>query len=463
MENIPQVNWENNKATNHHDKWYNIVEQSKNSLIKVLIRKKKLKISSEQISLMLENNTFSFLFVETCDKVFLVSACIGKSNCKIHFEKSSFQVSDMHAEMLNLRVLEYSLVELAVAHSNNLKSNDLSILKERKSGPKFELKKSVKIWIYVSKYPCGDCSIEKNNGSNENHKYPKTWPIDFLKQCEENQKSCIKDLIKSQEEVNQKRILQKGILRSKPFRKDLPVDKMAHELSCSDKLMFASILGINSNLLNCLFEPIYIDSLLLHEKVQHKHETVEMGLSFKKRYLLGTRPENFVKFDNDTNKVILGAKASKKYKISEIKVKILKQKSGTQMNQISRSGFPKILNNLVFIQRFEQPFFQLCDFYQELDPKTGFLKGAGLKKRNINWSKISCRLSSFHVKKLIASSAKLKKMLEKKMKIFESQNEEQMLYDLCEKNLSIRSTLISNQMNNIIFLNDNLLFFSVLL
>ena len=54
-----------------------------------------------------------------------------------------------------------------------------------------------------------------------------------------------------------------GILRTKPGRSDLPVEKRTYSLSCSDKIMKWNIVGIQGCLLNLLMEPIFIDTLLI--------------------------------------------------------------------------------------------------------------------------------------------------------------------------------------------------------
>jgi tRNA-specific adenosine deaminase 1 len=56
---------------------------------------------------------------------------------------------------------------------------------------------------------------------------------------------------------------EKNILRFKPGRSDLPVNKRSLKLCCSDKIALYNILGIQGKTLFDNFIPIYIDRVII--------------------------------------------------------------------------------------------------------------------------------------------------------------------------------------------------------
>ena len=61
-----------------------------------------------------------------------------------------------------------------------------------------------------------------------------------------------------------------GVLRTKPGRLDLPIDKRSHILSCSDLISFYNILGIQGNKLFSSILPLYIDNIILEGNNFHQ-------------------------------------------------------------------------------------------------------------------------------------------------------------------------------------------------
>jgi hypothetical protein len=61
----------------------------------------------------------------------------------------------------------------------------------------------------------------------------------------------------------------RDILRTKPGRSDLPLNKRSCSLSCSDKIMAWALLGVQGQKLFQFYLPIYIDRLVVeaNEKV----------------------------------------------------------------------------------------------------------------------------------------------------------------------------------------------------
>lgn len=57
---------------------------------------------------------------------------------------------------------------------------------------------------------------------------------------------------------------EKNILRTKPGRNDLPLNKRSLCLSCSDKLSLYNIIGIQGKNLFKLIKPVYINFLIIN-------------------------------------------------------------------------------------------------------------------------------------------------------------------------------------------------------
>ena len=74
-----------------------------------------------------------------------------------------------------------------------------------------------------------------------------------------------------------------GILRTKPYRSDTPVNNRSSSLSCSDKIMQWNILGAQGALLSNFIEPVYIDEIHMLEEVDL--EGFKRGICIRKRNL----------------------------------------------------------------------------------------------------------------------------------------------------------------------------------
>lgn len=106
---------------------------------------------------------------------------------------------------------------------------------------KYALKKEYEIWLYCSEVFCGDCCI-----SHEKESFSGAKPLAFLSQ---------------QNYPDLK--YQQDVLRTKPGRLDLPLDKRSAVLSCSDLIGIGNILGIQGKPLFSIFTPIYLSKVII--------------------------------------------------------------------------------------------------------------------------------------------------------------------------------------------------------
>jgi tRNA-specific adenosine deaminase 1 len=98
--------------------------------------------------------------------------------------------------------------------------------------------------LYTTELPCGSCTIDINSNLFSGAKPLSAFAsIDY--------------------EHNQEIIFDRNVLRTKPGRLDLPLNKRSCSLSCSDKIMMWALMGIQGKKLFRYYLPIYIDTIVV--------------------------------------------------------------------------------------------------------------------------------------------------------------------------------------------------------
>lgn len=435
--------------SSHPNLWSSIILNSKQQLLLDLQKKCKFKYKSIDIDAAISNNVYSFIYLESQKRIILLGSTIGKSNTKHINNRAVFQITDMHAEMLALKILEKSFLEHASLIISNKISEKNTFLRFSKKKKKFELKKSHKIVLFISQVPCGDSSIRQK--IEVNNSFPKTWPIDLAKITIDNSEKSISNLIKQKPNFYSILIMKKGVIRTKPFRKDLPSDKISTEISCSDKLMYASVLGVNTPFLNQLFQPIYIDKILLPKTNFLFVQGVTNGIDFRKRYLCDKSEKIKSKyFTKESTFIKIAKKNLIKHSIKKpeiVKVDFIKAEYNLKQKI-------KFFENIVYINKIKNAKFGLDCIIEELDPKSGMLKGANIKSKKANWEKISSKFSNFHIRESKKNKEFLKIIQFRKERLLQFLNNFEILGQNFKDEffcfLSIRSYLIFKEMERIV-------------
>ncbi|WWC72207.1 uncharacterized protein I206_106168 [Kwoniella pini CBS 10737] len=161
---------------------------------------------------------------------------------------------DCHAEILARRGLMRWLLYQAQLYTRSRscsdeEGTDETVYLELVNG-RFRLKGNLQLWLYISMLPCGDASTFYTS-SHQSVEEASQWK-------EADSRSINQADIHISRGRNGYTAL--STLRTKPGRPDsIPSISM----SCSDKIASWSILGIQGGLLSNIFEPIYLDGIIV--------------------------------------------------------------------------------------------------------------------------------------------------------------------------------------------------------
>ncbi|KAG0675813.1 hypothetical protein C6P42_001508 [Pichia californica] len=183
---------------------------------------------------------------------------------------------DMHAEILAIRGLNwYILKEIEKLKNGNYYSDIIEMINEENVDFKFKLKRNIKFSLYISELPCGDCSLDEmvQNDSDiidNNNKR--------IKLSTNNTNNTTNNSLKLR---SGELYDQVGVVRTKPGRKDSP---FCSSVSCSDKLLLISLIGIFKGIISDLIELEFIglDYLILPQD-KFERNKVAITRCFDKR------------------------------------------------------------------------------------------------------------------------------------------------------------------------------------
>lgn len=152
-------------------------------------------------------------------------------------------IHDMHAEILSMRAFSWYIMD----EIEKVKGGETSDLVKIDSLGGYRLEDEVKIALYVSELPCGDCSLDE------------MIRLDPLPWTE----------IPSETLRGRSSYTQVGIVRTKPGRKDSP---LASSKSCSDKLAIVTMKGL---LKGVIADLLTNDKVLLEYIVLPRNKVLE--------------------------------------------------------------------------------------------------------------------------------------------------------------------------------------------
>ena len=226
-----------------------------------------------------------------------------KSLPNINYKSRKFQIFDCHAEILTLRCFKFFLINALRFHldqtneKNSLNKDEYDLFNSNKEfydifqfnekKKKFVIKNGVKFHLYISELPCGECAnISYNNNSQKNIK-----EMTGSKTLEE----CL-NIINKNNNINININNYDYKFRTKSIRSDFKINNLSYSLSCTDKIMIRNILGFQGKFLSFLFEPIYLNSIIINTSLLNTQENID---KFKNCVDYNFRKN--IKSDNDIN------------------------------------------------------------------------------------------------------------------------------------------------------------------
>lgn len=160
-------------------------------------------------------------------------------------------VHDLHAEVLSIRSFSWYIME----EIEKLENQEASDLVEFDNLGKYRLKSDIRIALYISEVPCGDCSLEELSQLD-----PVPW-----KEGPESSNAL----------RGRSSYTQVGKVRTKPGRKDSPISLSK---SCGDKLTTVSMKGLLKGIVADLINNshVLLDYIILPaEKAQKNSASLE--------------------------------------------------------------------------------------------------------------------------------------------------------------------------------------------
>ena len=271
------------------------------------------------------------------------------------YDCMGYRIKDCHAEIIALRSFRRFLLDLIIKFLSNIEICDYFKIFNISYDQKIILKKGVKFHLYISDFPCGDCSL---------------YPVIFNNSKEINRigsKTIEEVLSKTSDKMTHNNT--SGLFRIKSCRSDTKIENISYSLSCSDKILLRNINGIQGKFLSSICNKIHLSSIIISANLD----------------------TNYIK-ENEIDKIMeTGINPLKR--IKEITITDKKQ---ILVNQ------PKIflITQKIFFKK--ENIFNFCYFWYygkneigKIDPTSGLKQGSS--KSDTNLIKYSLDISDYNL------------------------------------------------------------------
>jgi len=201
----------------------------------------------------------AFLASDSTEKLWVVSSATG-TKCTASRNNGRI-LHDCHAEILAKRGLQHVLWLELLERLHGTKCDNETNLLQCMDDSSFKLKEGLQIHLFVSDSPCGDASIYDIIGDSA----PQFTGSKLIARDDEKLKPGI-DQIQSVSNIAVLResVQELGQLRFKSGRSNLESSNRSTSLSCSDKILRWSVLGLQGQLLSrWITRPIIISTVVV--------------------------------------------------------------------------------------------------------------------------------------------------------------------------------------------------------
>mmetsp|Transcript_40414 Transcript_40414/g.97548 ORF Transcript_40414/g.97548 Transcript_40414/m.97548 type:complete len:449 (-) Transcript_40414:621-1967(-) len=224
-----------------------------------------------------EWTVYAAIVAQEEDNLWVVSAATGTKCTAIR--KRGFVLHDSHAETLArrglVRVLWLEMLEINKTSKSRSFSKGRLLLEQEPCKKKYKIRQNITLHLYVSDSPCGDASIYGTSSGN----FFTGAKIVVSKETGVTSTECGGDhQLLQGAPIARENSQVLSSLRCKSGRSNIPSHLRSTSMSCSDKILKWSILGLQGSLLSNHFEePVLLSSVVVSQdpRVIHSNHQLE--------------------------------------------------------------------------------------------------------------------------------------------------------------------------------------------
>lgn len=394
-----------------------------------------------------ESNIFSSIILQNKNEYKLITFSSGTKSLANKFQNDNriYKIKDCHAEILSFRSFKHFIIKCLIfnyichimriiQYSEKIHENDNYIDKsivldylnkenfhknnfhnylsfevfetfvinkdffeifEFYQNSKIYLKNYVYFHLYISEIPCGDCSIYPTNYSQDND-------MDFNQTGAKAIKEILLSLNNIDKSSNKCYIEHNnnpGVYRSKSMRSDIRRENITASISCSDKILFKNIFGLQGKFLYNLLHPIYISSITISinkDLLNNKESEKKIKYSILRGISLLRRENNLTQ--NSKNHFDMWNFRKLSFYFNEPKIFLI----GKNIGNLKIENKNGILNKFDIGDKSFQGlsiywYFSKMDV-DKIDPNSGFKHGSVVNSNKFNREKSKldiCSIENF--------------------------------------------------------------------